>query len=166
MRFLNESSLIDLYKSAVEAFPRTTKRQHVTGPIVIEELRCTPFLGVKTLFIRAEAVNESRHYRPMILIKGINYKGNGAKILASDSKIYEFDKILIEKNNVNVRCNCADFTWRFNYYDHIDNSLYGNKRKKYESKGGPPANPLQLPGMCKHLMKTMQKLQELKIFNN
>lgn len=165
MFLINESSLTDLYKSAVIAFPNTKKRQHVKDSIVIEELRYTPFLGVKTLFIRAEAKNEERHYSPMILIKGVNYGKHGAKIIDNDNKIYEFEKISIEENNVNVRCNCADFFWRFNYYDHLDQSLYGNKRKKYKSKNGKPANPLKMPGMCKHLMKAIEAIKENGIFN-
>jgi hypothetical protein len=35
----NESNLIQLYNSAVKAFPKTTKRQHVTGSIQIEKHR-------------------------------------------------------------------------------------------------------------------------------
>lgn len=163
MRDLAESSLADLYASAVLAFPKTTKRQHATGPIVIEDLRMTPFLGMKTLFVRAEAVNGDRRYAPVVLLRGVNYGGAGAKIRASDDMEYEFDRLSLGESDVNVRCNCADFLWRFNYYDYQDRSLYGNKRKKYESKGGPPANPLQLPGMCKHLMRLMETLQQMRL---
>lgn len=160
----NESSLEELYASAVRAFPRTTKRQHATQPIVIEELRWTPFLGVKTLFIKAEARNETRHYQPMVLFKGVNYGGRGVKIIASDGLEYSFDKLSLENTDVLLRCNCPDFTWRFNYYNWEDASLYGNKRKKYDSQGGPPANPQQLPGMCKHLMRTVEALRDAGIF--
>ena len=80
-------------------------------------------------------------------------------------KEYSFGKLSLENTDVVLRCNCADFRWRFNWYDHLDKSLYGRKRAKYESKGiGPPANPLELPGICKHLMKTAHVLQEAGIF--
>lgn len=159
-----ESSAEELYRSAVKAFPNTKMRQHATHPIVIRELRWTPFVGVKTLFIKGLAQNEDREYGPCILFKGVNYQGKAVKITASDGLQYSFDKLSLENTDVLVRCNCPDFFWRFNYYDHLDKSLYGTKRKKYESHGGPPANPLELPGMCKHIMKMTKVISESGIF--
>lgn len=159
-----ESSAQDLYRSAVQAFPNTRKRQHATDPIVIKELRWTPFVGTKTLFIKSLAQSENKEYGPSILFKGVNYNLDEVKITASDGIDYKFGKLSLENTDVLLRCPCLDFHWRFNYYNHLDRSLYGNKRKKYESHGGPPANPLELPGMCKHLMKTMKALVESGIF--
>lgn len=164
MEQLNESSLEELFDSAVRAFPKTTKRQHVVGPIVIENLRWTPFVGMKTLFIKGHARNETRHYDTIVLFKNVNYDGNQVKITASDGGVYKFNKLSLENTEVLVRCNCPDFKWRFNYYDHIDKSLYGPKRSKYESNGRIPANPQRLPGMCKHLMATAKVLNDAGIF--
>lgn len=164
MRFLKESSISDLYDSAVRAFPGTRKRQHAVDPVIIEELRWTPFLGVKTLFIRAEARNETRHYTPIILFKNVNYDGDEVKIVASDGLEYSFDKLSRDGNDVLLRCNCQDFNWRFNYYNHLDRSLYGRTRSEYVSHGGTPANPQELPGMCKHLMKTVMALRDAGLF--
>jgi hypothetical protein len=166
MQLLNESSFNDLYASTVRAFPRTTKRQHAVHPIIIEELRWTPFVGVKTLFIKAEARNEDRHYSSIILFKNVNYNGNQVRIVASDGLTYHFDKLTLEDTDILVRCNCPDFYWRFNYYNHQDKSLYGRVRAPYESQGGPPANPMKLPGMCKHLMKTVVALKDAGIFRD
>ncbi len=160
-----ESSLIDLYQSAVEAFPNTTKRQHATDPIVIKELSWTPFVGMKTLFIKGVAQNEDREYNTIVLFRKVNYNGRQVGITANDGLYYSFDRLSFENTDVSVRCNCPDFRWRFAYYNHIDKSLYGNKPKKYESKGvRPPANPMEYEGMCKHLMKTMKALKEADIF--
>lgn len=164
MSFLYESSLNDLYNSAVEAFPRTTLRQHATQPIIIEALRWTPFLGLKTLFIKAEARNENRHYSPMILFKKVNYDGQGVHIIASDGLEYSFSPLSLENTDILLRCNCLDFKFRFNFYDHVDKSLYGRVRSPYASAGGPPANPQELPGMCKHLMKMTEVLQHANLF--
>lgn len=162
--YLIESSLADLYQSAVDAFPQTRMRQYATHTIKIANLRWTPFVGMKTLFIKGLAQNEGREYNPIILLKGIDYQGKGVVITASDGIRYQFRKPSLEHTDVSIRCNCADFYWRFNYYNHLDKSLYGSKRGKYESKGGPPANPMELPGMCKHLMKTVKVLQEAGLF--
>lgn len=162
----NESSLDDLFISAIRAFPNTTKRQYAVQPIVIETIRWTPFVGMKTLFVKGHARNEDRHYDTIILFKDVDYTNEQVKIKASDGKIYRFAKLSMENTDVLVRCNCQDFKWRFNYYDHLDRSLYGPKRSKYESISGMPANPKKLPGMCKHLMATTKVLNDAGIFLN
>jgi hypothetical protein len=163
MKYFFESSIEDLYKSTVRAFPRTTKRQHAVHPIVVEQLRCLPFLGVRTLFIKGHTRNENRHYDTIILFKNVDYTKNEVKVTAIDGKTYNFAKISFENNDVSLRCNCPDFNWRFNYYNSLDKSLYGTKRSKYEGHG-MPANPLQLPGMCKHIMATTKALNDAGIF--
>ena len=160
-----ESSAEELYQSAVKAFPKTTLRQHAVQPIVIRELRWTPFVGVRTLFIKGLAQNEDREYGTTILFKDVNYSGNQVKITASDGLEYRFDKLSKENTDILVRCNCPDFFWRGNYANHLDGSLYGRKRKKYESHGGPPANPTNAPMMCKHLMKTIKVIGEAGVFS-
>lgn len=166
MENFNESSLDDLFVSSIRAFPNTTKRQHVVQPIIVEELRWTPFVGMKTLFIKGHTRNETRHYDTIILFKNVDYNGKEVKITASDGEIYKFNKLSLENTDALVRCTCPDFKWRFNYYDHVDKSLYGSKRKKYESTGKIAANPQRLPGMCKHLMATTKVLNDAGIFLN
>jgi len=159
-----ESSLSELYQSAVDAFPNTTKRQHATQPIEINELKWTPFVGMKTLLLRGSAVNEDREYTPIVLFKGVQYrdkKGKGVLEVAASSggKVF-VDKLSLE-NDVSVRCNCGDFRYRFAYYNHLDRSLYGPKPTKYNASGvRGPINPMQKEGMCKHVMKIIKGLVE------
>lgn len=163
--YICESTIPELYDSLVAAFPNTTKRQHSTQPIVIKNLHWTPYKGVKTLFVKGLAQNEEREYNPIILFKNINYKENGVKLIANNGKEYQFAPISLEESEVLVRCNCPDFRYRFSYYNHLDKSLYGRKPKKYESKGvRPPANPKELPGMCKHCLKLTEVLRQSGIF--
>jgi len=165
MIYFLESSAEDLYRNAVAAFPNTTRRQHSTDTIVIKELRWTPFVGVKTLFIKSLAQNEDREYGPCILFKGVNYNGNQVKITANDGLQYNFNKLSLENTDVLLRCNCLDFKYRFAWYNKLDHSLYGRPPKKYIATGtGHPANPMELEGMCKHLIKTMKVLKEAQIF--
>jgi len=165
--YVNESTIPELYDSTVKAFPRTTMRQHATQPIVIKNLHWTPFQGMKTLFVKGLAQNEGREYSPIILFKGVNYKAGGVKLAANDGKEYEFAPISLDETDVVVRCSCPDFSWRFNFYNHLDKSLYGRKRTKYESKGlRTPANPLELPGMCKHCIKLVEVLRQSGIFSS
>lgn len=160
--YFQETNLQNLFHSAVKAFPKTTRRQHAIDEIRIAHINWTPFLGVKTLFVKGLAQNMENHheYNPMILFKNVSYqqkKENHVQIQANDGKKYIFEKL--KDNDVLVRCNCEDFKWRFNFTDYEDESLYGKVRKKYEAKYSPgSSNPLEMPGMCKHVMKLMKAL--------
>lgn len=170
MYFL-ETSLTNLYRSTVDAFPKTLKRQNSIDSIVIENLNWVPFLGVKTLFIKGIAKNEGKKYDSIILIKNMIFEEkqgkNIIKIKMSDGKEYYVKKVNIEENNVSVRCNCEDFYWRGNYANSLDKSLYGRKRSKYESKTNRPmVNPNNSPMMCKHLIKLTKILKESNLFDD
>jgi hypothetical protein len=164
---LSESSLGHLFQSAVNAFPHTTMRQHATGPIQIDEIRNTPFLGMRTLLFRCRATNENRVYHPVILFRNVNFNGNGTSIVASDNhQTYNFDPLSEQHTDARVRCQCGDHFWRAQYANWLDISLYGTNRKPYESLGvGPPANPTDAPMLCKHLMKFMEELRNSGIIN-
>ena len=167
---LFESTFNDLYDSAVTAFPLTTKRQHAIGPVQIHNLQIIPFVGMKTLFLKSEAINEDRHYNTIILVKGIQYSpGLSAgliEITASDGLLYYLPRLSLENNDVLVRCSCEDFGWRFNYYNHLDHSLYGKCRKKYEAKYNPGlANTSESEGACKHIMKFANVLKDSHLFD-
>lgn len=168
--WLTESTNSELYDSAVQAFPKTRFRQHATNSIEIVRLEWTPYLGVKTLFVSSLAQNTEKgtQYRPMVLFKGVKYGDPGkglVEITAKDNQQYAFEKLSHNGSEVMVRCDCPDFLFRFNYYDWVDRSLYGNKRKEYENKGGPPANPTESAGMCKHLMKLFVALDDIGIIH-
>lgn len=153
-----ESSINDLYDSAVEAYPNTEFRQHSVDPIKIVDLAIVPFKGMKTIFFKGLAQNEERQYNTIIVFKEVDYS-KGIKITATDGLIYELKPLSVSTNDVFVRCGCLDFFNRFNFYNYVDHSLYGKKRKKYEG-GEYPANPKEMPGMCKHLMSMARALRD------
>lgn len=165
---IDEMNLNQLYDSTVEAFPRTMKRQYSTDELKVVSLRWTPFTSLKTLFIKGLVESEKNMYDTVLLFKDVNYdqeNNNVIPLMATDGLVYHFGKISPAKNDVLVRCNCADYYWRFCHWNHIGKSNWGRNRAKYESKGiGPPANPLEMPGMCKHLIKTVKTLDSAGIF--
>lgn len=139
-----ESSYKDLHTSTVEAFPKTTKRQNIVNTVKIKEVKTIPYLGVRTFF--AKGITENNH-KPIILFKNVEFIDEKPTNLSLDGEVI-------------VRCSCEDFHWRFNYFDYKDKSLYGSVRKKYEAKHNPgSANPHKLPGMCKHIMKLMDEIE-------
>lgn len=162
-----ESSLLDLYKGSIKAFPKTTKRQNSTDTVKIEHLQWIPFEGIGTLFIKSIANNEGRKNESIMLFKNVKYRSSLQKgtipINTSNGKIIHIDRISESKNDVLVRCTCNDFFWRFNYYNSTDKSLFGRKRRKYEGQNLWEANPMKLPGLCKHLMKMAKILREANL---
>lgn len=167
---IDESTAIDLYKSTVDAFPKTTKRQNSIDMIKIIEMNFIPYLGMNTLFVKglAKNIDNQKEYNTTVLFKNIKYlrqeSKNSIRLIASDDKKYILETINANSNEVLVRCDCPDFYWRFNYYNSLDKSLYGRKRKKYESKSnGRIANEKKAPGMCKHLIKMIKALSDSKI---
>jgi hypothetical protein len=170
---LRETSLNQLYDSTVDAFPRARKRQNAIHEIDIRSVSWTPYKGVRTLFAKGFARNEfnGMEYNPIILFKRVNYHDsssgrNVVEITANNGLSYYFEKIS-HNNDVLVRCNCKDFYWRFNYEDKRDQSLWGRVRAKYEAKFNPGAsNPLEMPGMCKHLIKLAQSLSQAGILED
>jgi hypothetical protein len=169
--FFAESSFSDLYANIHVGFPRTGLRQHATQTIKITELRWLPYLGVKTLYVRALAQNEGREYSPIVLFKKVNYNVNEgdknvATINASNGGKYSFEKLSLKNTDILLRCECKDFRYRFGWYNNLDKSLYASAPPKYESKGvGPPANPMELSGMCKHCIKLIKVLGTSGIFS-
>jgi hypothetical protein len=165
---LIESSLNDLYKSTVVAFPKTKKRQHAIDEIKISKLEWIPFLGMNTLMIKALAQNESNghEYNCVVLFKNVHYHDamgpNLIEIVDLTKKHYFIEKLNYDDTQVLVRCSCEDFKWRGNYFDHLDRSLFGRKRKKYEALHNPgSANPTESPMVCKHLMKMSKTLTSI-----
>lgn len=166
---LNEENLPDLYTSTVRAFPRTTKRQNAIDEIDIMSVLATPYRGVRTLLLRGHARNDTngREYSPIMLFKGVRYRDSMTpgviEIASRDGRRHMLER-LGPGNDVLVRCDCQDFYWRFNYEDRRNGVLWGRPRRKYEASFNPgSSNPLELPGMCKHLIKMARSLGDTGI---
>lgn len=164
---LDETTFTQLYNATITAFPNTKYRHNVVDTIKVKNVKFVPYQGLNTLFIKSLAENTEKNteYKTMVLIKNINYKNqkNAIKIYDEYGKSYNLERPKISINDVLVRCGCKDFHWRFNYYNSLDKSLYGNKRQEYASKGTFEANPSKSPGVCKHLMKLFEQLIKKKI---
>lgn len=153
---MHESTFSQLYKSAVIAFPNTKKRQYATDTVDVTHLEWIPYLGMRTLFLRAHVENsEGGNYDPILLFKNIKYHSTHQKglieIVSADTRQKYFLEPL-KNNDILLRCSCKDFYWRFTHYNSVDKSLYGKTRSPYQ--GEYPINPQEMPGMCKHIMAT------------
>jgi hypothetical protein len=128
-----------------------------------------PFLGLKTLLVKSRVVSEGRNYDTFILFKNVNYNINEDNdqcifLHASDGGQYKLERLNEAKTDVLVRCNCKDFRYRFMYWDKTEGSLWGNTPRKFAPTSSRPANPLQMEGICKHLMITTRALARADLF--
>lgn len=157
--FLNETSLNTLFQNVVQNFAHTKKRYLATDEVDIIKFDYTAFLGVKTLFVKGQAMNEGRKYNPMILFTKVAFEpestNDNITVISTDNKGVHFKQLSEKNTDVKVRCNCSSFYYDFSFYNFKDGSIYGRKPKPYVRKTDnyPPRNPAHVPGLCKHLMK-------------
>lgn len=208
------SNYSQLHQKAVQAFPRTRKRQHATGPIQIVSTQFTPYLGTRNLLVRGQARSgtyNNVYYKPMLFFNEVQYIKDGQvqgqqqqenpgdmgqreqEVDGMESKhdqqgnrdqeqeVHEQQNVVTFKattgedvsiqpinlndNIVRVRCDCLDFYFRFAPWNFSNDDIYGPKPKPYVRKTNhyPPANPTRSPGICKHVMKLSQAVQEAGI---
>lgn len=160
--WLLEASIDDLERETLRGFPRTTKRLHSVDMVDVKTTSFTPYVGLKTLLVSATVLGEEykgnrKMYNPLILFKGVQYvpdKESNTVTIRVGGKDYYFKQLSLTHNAVAVRCNCPDFRFRFSWYNAQKKSLYG-KPQRYVRKTTtyPPANPLKVEGICKHLGK-------------
>lgn len=76
-----------------------------------------------------------------------------------------FEKPRIDKNPIRVKCSCDDFRFRFEKECWETGILYGGTYRRYHRitppppEGRPYANPLKVPGMCKHIYNSIVRSQ-------
>jgi hypothetical protein len=167
---MDESSIRDLETNIQRGFPNTTKRQHATGTVQIPIVKLTPYVPSSALFAEGQANNMGKRYNPEVFFKGIKFEPEETQtnvtFTGSDNNEYNIAQAVpLNTQNVQVRCNCLDFHYRFAMQNARDGSLYGKPPPSYQRKTEtrPPANPAQVPGMCKHLLKTVDELQKMGI---
>jgi hypothetical protein len=160
-----ELTLPQLHKSAEAAFPVTTKRQHATDELNVVAVKFIPHQNA--LMIKAAVKNQQggKQYDTTILIDNVEYVNeDGPEVVTftgSDGQDHHIKPIQSNSSQAKVRCNCLDLYWRFATWNFNQGSLLGTKPKPYRKKTNrPDANPQQKPGICKHLMKTIESLAQ------
>lgn len=169
---LDEVTLADLERDTVSGFPNTTKRQHATDPIHITQMKLIPAVPTGDLICDAEASSGPKTYDPKILFLDTTYEdddtGTNVTFTAVDGDTYNIQPISLSRSNCKVRCNCLDFYYRFHNQNANKDALYGQLRPPYHRKTDtrPPANPENVNGLCKHLIKVVQSLRQAGLVTN
>lgn len=163
-----DSTYNQLHGNIVRGFPGTRKRQHATGPVHIVTMEYLPYVNDNVLRVNTVAKSSGNTYQPVILFRNVRYEPEdlttNITFRATDNQEYHIQTIRLPGSNVRVRCGCLDFYYRFGAWNHGDNSLEGPPPPPYHATGNrPPANPTQVPGVCKHLIKVVQQLRQGRI---
>lgn len=160
------SSAPELDTNIRSAWPNTRKRHNATGEVTVANIQYIPYIGMKMLHVKASTVSNGHAYNQAIQFQRVFFDPTdtpeNATFKASDGEDYHIRPLDLAAHNVKVRCNCLDFHFRFANYNAEDKSLVGKPPPPYQRKtlNRPPVNPDQVPGMCKHLLKVVQTLQQ------
>lgn len=162
---LLESSIGDLERNTIAAFPDTKGRQNATIPVTVMDMTILP--GQKTIQCKATTrnTNSNSTYQTQILFQDVRYAQEGdtqqtVSFQSSDGEEYNIVPLEKTRTQVQVACSCLDFYWTFAAYNSSDGSLIGPAPEPYTSApNAAPRNPNHSPGLCKHLMALGSELQ-------
>ena len=167
-----ESTYDDLESNITTSFPNTKKRQHATNEVRIQRVDIIPYVGTQMLHVRAISTGSSgQQYQQAIQFLRVKFEPTktpeNVEVLANDGKTYYIQSIDLNNHNVKVRCNCLDFYHRFAFWNHGDKSIVGRAPAPYQRKTTtrPDVNPDLVPGMCKHLIKVVERLRTQRIIS-
>jgi len=157
------STQADLRNNIETSFPTTKKRQHATNEVTIQGVEYIPYVGTKMLHVRSTATSNGHTYNQAIQFLNTTF-GDGlysVTIQSRDGQTHQLHPISLTNQNVKVRCNCLDFYYRFAQHNHQDKSIVGRAPIPYQRKtqDHPEVNPDHVPGMCKHLLKVVEKMR-------
>jgi len=162
-----DSTYPELYTDIQRGFPNTQRRQHATNEVSIRQLSYLPYIGMKMLQIRAQCRSNQHDYQPILQLLNVTFENADSPenvTFNAQGTDYHMQPVDLDQSRVKVRCNCLDFYYRFAMTNFNDNSLVGRSPPVYRRVPGsnrPPANPMNVPGLCRHLIKVVQRLQQL-----
>ena len=164
LTLLEQSTLMKLQQNVLNFVPSSRKREKAADPVRIVSLETLPFIGTKNLNVRGVASSDGTNYDTSIIFNNVEYaeedQPDNVTFTAKDGNEYHVTPLDLNQHTVRVRCNCLDFYWRFAAFNAKDKSLIGAAPKAYQRRTNRgPANPQQVPGVCKHLIATVKALK-------
>lgn len=165
------STVPQLDQNIRTAWPHTKKRQNATGEVTVANVEYIPYIGMKMLHVRSATTSNGHAYNQSLQFLRVEFgsaeSDTAATFQANDGSDYHITPVDLTNHNVKVRCNCLDFHFRFANYNNADKSLVGRPPPPYQRKtqDRPSVNPDQVPGLCKHLLKVVETLQQAGVIN-
>lgn len=170
-QLLDEATYKELEQKTLGFQPPSQERQNSVNEVRVIKVELVPSRQSQTLTAKVTTQGKQSKYQPTILFSDVMYEdsdqSDNVSFTAVDGEEYHISPIPLQQATVKVGCNCLDFYYRFAPYNAKDDSLYGNPPPPYQRKTmtRPPVNPQQTPGVCKHIMKAVIALRDVRIVN-
>lgn len=166
---LEAATFNQLYQNIERAFPDTPKRQHATNEVTVTSLRYIPVRTTAeggALQLATTTRSNQHEYKQQFLFSDVSFEPEDTEdnitFRATDGREYSIKPISLNGSRIRVNCNCMDFHYRFAQWNYDNETLMGRKPKPYQRKTDtrPPVNPSRVDGLCKHLIKVCDILEQ------
>lgn len=161
-----DQTVPQLRQSTEQGFPRTKKRQHSVGEVRVTGIQYLPAPQQKAIQITTATTSSSgNQHKQSVMLKNAEFEtmGNGSNASFKDAtgREYFIKTLPLTDTNVHVTCDCEDYIFRFAHTNDQNGCHLGQLPPNYVRKTTtrPPANPNNVPGCCKHLLKIMDTLK-------
>lgn len=175
LKLITEHSTIDQLTTKTKAFqPKTVKRERAMQDLAIpHDPIYKAAIGTKVLTIKTDVVSQSgeqKVYTTTIMVNRVEFEDENTNdnitVTGADGQEYNFKPIPLGQNTVRVHCGCLDFFYRFRSYNAKDTSSAFGAPTPYKKVPGStrgPSNINRTPGLCKHLLATIEGLKDAKL---
>ena len=154
----------------------TKKHRTKVNPIGrIKILSVNPVVRNRQVIVKSEVQAKTkgiRSYQQTFVFSGVNFsetKDSEHKLAVNlRTGNLVFAETLDEgKHPMQLKCTCEDFRFVWAWWDNKAKALVGANPKPYTrvkpDSGRPPVNPGKYPGMCKHLLGVVERLEKNKL---
>ena len=136
----------------------TASLENVNGVAHVSNLDLHYYKGVRTLTFSGEirSATKPSKYSCIITFTKVDANEN-----LTEEEIAQgfYPKPSLSKNDIQVRCSCPSYRFRYGYQNAHNAVATGARVKSYISKHERPSvNPKNLPGACKHLVEFVNYL--------
>ena len=146
-------------------------RPNFNPPRVVEIRQITPTVRTKMMTVSANS-RGTKLWQQVINFFKVDYveEQDQQHPLSAQTKQGQTvfaAQLRVTENPVTVRCNCPDFFFTWNYHDRNNpqgNALFG-RIANYQRKTTtyPARNPIEVPGVCKHIIGVTERLRRDRI---
>lgn len=163
-QWLEEATILDI-SNGTEEFRFNVKEYPQAKFVNINKV--VPYVGTKSILFSGEIPSFTRRkagYNQTMMFKNVNFSDEPVDSpkwrLVPDRDDLWYEKPTLSKNDVALRCGCADDVYRFHYARKQQKALFGNIISYTKKTNRPPINPDNILGMCKHLKNFVSALLE------
>lgn len=148
---------------------RNSPRPTNANKVQIQQVNLIPSLSDKTLTVKAQTRTTNKTYETIISFQKVQYFNEGGhgrqEIQVVDGTTMFIEPVRPYKSDVQVRCGCLDFYYRFSVWDQRDKALSGDPPEPYQRRTDthPPVNPQKVSGVCKHIISLVDYLKQERI---